>query len=618
VPADSPLPHPPPPPKKTRHPTRTRTPCPKNRLWRLGGPLLVQNVLSFSLSVTPLAFVGHLDDAVALSGVVLASSVYNITGFSIMCGLAAGSETLCGQAFGARQHRVLGAVALRAFCVCLAAALPVLVLWSRLAEPLLLMAGQRPAVVAVAALYLRQVRPALFFAALSEVLKRYLLAQRVVVPGVAAVAVSAALAPAYCYALVFSPRFGRGAAGAGPAFVLSSATGASLLLAYVVWRDAAASKRGDRDATFAFGSAAEAARAALSGWPSYLSFALPALVQMSAEWWFYEVAILIAGAGEHGDVEGGAAGLCFQVSALVFMSAMAIGSSVNTRVANELGAGRARTARRAAAVAMAMTLLMQGALVGGMLAARGALLGAFTNSARVTAAALAAWMPLAASVLSDAANCILSGVLRGAGRQSLGAGVNLAGYWAVGMPLCFFMGRRYELWGLWAAIATTSTGVAGAQAAIVARLDWAAEVARAAALAAEQARGGGGAVGGEAGGGADGSAAAAAVTAYSGLRTVGEAEDEEEEEEEEGEAGGRWRDQERRRPATRGGIGGVASAAAAAGAAAAALAKLRPPAPLAAASSRELPLALHGAPTRTASVFSVDSGGGASFTAGAR
>lgn len=577
-----PYPLPPPTPTHAHTHTNTNTKNTKNRLWRLGGPLLVQNVLSFSLSVTPLAFVGHLNDAVALSGIVLASSVFNITGFSILCGLSAGSETLCGQAYGARQYQVLGGVALRAFAVCLAASLPVLLLWTRYAAPLLLFFGQRPAVVAVAARYLKQARPALIFAALSEVLKRYLLAQRVVVPGVVAMAVTTLLSPAYCYAFVFA--LGKGAEGAAPAFVLSTATGAILLLSYVAWRDVRAARQGRHDATFVFGGAADAFKAAFTGWVSYLSYAIPALVQMSAEWWFYEVAILIAGAGKHGDVQGGAAGLCFQVSALIFMSAMALGSSVNTRVANELGAGRGRSARRAAAVALAMTLLMQGALVGAMLLAREPLLSLFTNSAVVKSAALAAWLPLAASILSDGTNCILSGVLRGSGRQTLGAVANSL-YWLVGIPLCFWLGQKYELWGLWTAIGLTSTVVAAAQGAIVGRLDWGAEVRRAAALAVEQAAGQAAAEGG--GGGlvatADGGAGGAAA-AYGSLRTV----DEEEED-------GDGRDQQ---------------------AASAAAALANKPAP---ASSRELPLALHAPASRMPSAaFSVESGGGGSFSAGGR
>ena len=42
-------------------------------------------------------FVGHLNDPTTLSAVVLASSLYNVCGSSLIVGLVSGMETLCGQ-----------------------------------------------------------------------------------------------------------------------------------------------------------------------------------------------------------------------------------------------------------------------------------------------------------------------------------------------------------------------------------------------------------------------------------------------------------------------------------------------------------------------------------------
>lgn len=60
-------------------------------------PLFFQNVFSYSLSVISIAFVGHLNDPTILSSVVMANSLYNVTGMSVVAGLSAGMETLCGQ-----------------------------------------------------------------------------------------------------------------------------------------------------------------------------------------------------------------------------------------------------------------------------------------------------------------------------------------------------------------------------------------------------------------------------------------------------------------------------------------------------------------------------------------
>ena len=67
------------------------------RLWVLGGPLVLQNLFTFGISLVAVAFVGHLNSATLLSSVVMANTLFNVTGYSVMAGLASGMETLCGQ-----------------------------------------------------------------------------------------------------------------------------------------------------------------------------------------------------------------------------------------------------------------------------------------------------------------------------------------------------------------------------------------------------------------------------------------------------------------------------------------------------------------------------------------
>lgn len=69
-------------------------------LTKLSVPLLIQNVLSFSTTVIAIAFVGHLNRPDLLSSAVLANSLFNVTGYSLMQGLASGMESLCGQVWG--------------------------------------------------------------------------------------------------------------------------------------------------------------------------------------------------------------------------------------------------------------------------------------------------------------------------------------------------------------------------------------------------------------------------------------------------------------------------------------------------------------------------------------
>ena len=67
-----------------------------SRVCNLGGPISLQAALVFISSLVSLAFAGHLGK-LSLSQAVLATSAYNITGVSMLLGLASGMETLCSQ-----------------------------------------------------------------------------------------------------------------------------------------------------------------------------------------------------------------------------------------------------------------------------------------------------------------------------------------------------------------------------------------------------------------------------------------------------------------------------------------------------------------------------------------
>lgn len=66
-------------------------------------PLFIQNLLAYSTTVVAVAFVGHLNQPELLSAAVLANSLYNVTGYSLLQGLASGMESLCGQVCWHRQ-----------------------------------------------------------------------------------------------------------------------------------------------------------------------------------------------------------------------------------------------------------------------------------------------------------------------------------------------------------------------------------------------------------------------------------------------------------------------------------------------------------------------------------
>lgn len=74
------------------------------RLSAMAGPLFCQALFNWSLQTIATAFVGHLNNPLHLSSAALASSLFNVSGLSIIVGLAAGMETLCGQVSTHNSH----------------------------------------------------------------------------------------------------------------------------------------------------------------------------------------------------------------------------------------------------------------------------------------------------------------------------------------------------------------------------------------------------------------------------------------------------------------------------------------------------------------------------------
>ncbi len=97
---------------------------------------------------------------------------------------------------------------------------------------------------------------------------------------------------------------------------------------------------------------------------------------------------------------------------------------------------------------------------------------------------------LAASCSHHTACCVPAdlprrpaGVVRGAGRQLLGASINVCAYWVLGLPFALTLGFAVGLGvaGLWWGMAATATLQGAALATVVGSFDWPQEAARAAA-----------------------------------------------------------------------------------------------------------------------------------------
>lgn len=121
-------------------------------------------------------------------------------------------DTLCGQAFGAKQYHMLGIHMQRAMLVLTLVCIPVAAIWFY-TGPILSLFGQDPEIAAEAGAYSRWMIPTLFAYGLIQCHSRFLQTQNIVFPMMLITGVTALLHILVCWILVYKSGLGsRGAA----------------------------------------------------------------------------------------------------------------------------------------------------------------------------------------------------------------------------------------------------------------------------------------------------------------------------------------------------------------------------------------------------------------------
>ena len=440
-------------------------------LTRIALPLASTNLCSFGISIISIAFLGRLG-ARELAISILATSLFNVTGLSVVQGLNAALETFCGQAWGAGNYPAVGIVLQRALLVNSALTVVVSLLWSTSTASMLRLLGQDPDLANASAQYLTLLAPGLWFAAVFEALKRYLAIQGEVRAGAIVTAVALALCPLYNWVLIYPA--GMGLHGAALALVAVEITMAAGLAWYcvVLERKRAAGIEDSTRRTWLGWS-----RESLTGWGQFMKHGVPSTIMLCAEWWTFECLVILSGRLPNPDTSLAVMGISLNMSSLIWSTISGLGLACSARVASTLGAGMPSTARRAAMVSLAMAVALEVVVAGVILLTKNSLGYAFTSSESLVAV-VASLMPIfALSLPGDGANAVLQGLLRGAGRQSTGALTNLCSFWLVGIPISYYLGFTcgYGLKGLWGGIAIVMTFQGFVMLAIALSIDFVAE-----------------------------------------------------------------------------------------------------------------------------------------------
>ncbi|KAI9120171.1 hypothetical protein K1719_008819 [Acacia pycnantha] len=245
----------------------------------LAGPMVAVNYSTYFLQTISLMMVGHLGE-LAQSSTAVSISLCAVTGFSVIFGMASALETLCGQAYGAKQYKKFGVqFQTGIFCV-IVCCVPFCVLWLYVGR-LLVLVGQDPLIAHEAGKFSVCLIPALFGYAILQVLIRYYLMQSLITPLILSSLITICFHVAFCWTLVFKSSMGRfgGAFAIGTSYWLN----VFILALYMKFSDSCAKTR------------VSISMEIFHGIGEFFRFAIPSAIMICFQWWSYEVGMLLAG-----------------------------------------------------------------------------------------------------------------------------------------------------------------------------------------------------------------------------------------------------------------------------------------------------------------------------------
>jgi MATE family multidrug resistance protein len=414
---------------------------------RLAVPLAAQQVGVQLMGAVDAALLGRSSDA-ALAGAGIGNNLlFGITALGL--GVVMGLDTVVPQALGAGRpddaRRALDGGVRLAVLVGLAAMLVVA------ATPLVLVvADVEPDVIAEARpyIYTRALGIVPFLASIA--LRSYLAAYHVTRPLIITVIAGNVANAALDLALIFGvPSLGipaLGVIGAGIATTIVQILTVAVYALAVRQLDARDMRRATRS------TRADIAAIARYG--------LPVGGQLFAEVGIVGVATVLA--GHLGKVPAAAHSIALNLASFTFSCCVGIASATAVRVGHATGAGDVRLARRRGTIGLTLGLGVMACCAVLFVVAPAALAALYTDDVIVIAATVPLLQIAALFQLSDGAQAIGAGALRGLGRTRETLWANLFGHYAIGLPLLVALafGAHLGAPGLWLGLSAGLTATA--------------------------------------------------------------------------------------------------------------------------------------------------------------
>ncbi|KAK8589912.1 hypothetical protein V6N13_088716 [Hibiscus sabdariffa] len=430
------------------------------KLWKIGFPSILVRVTTFGMFVVTQAFIGHIGK-LELAAYALIQVIVVRFSNGVLLGMSSAIETLCGQAFGAKQYHMLGIYLQRSWIINLLTSTILLPLFI-FASPIFKLLGEDDEIASAAGYMSLWFIPMLYSFVFNFSIQNYLQCQlkNTIVGWIS----TGSFVVHVLLSWIFVSKMNWGIPGAMSSMIISTWLVLIGEFIYVFGGWCPKTWKGFTSASF------------LDLFPM-LKLSISSGVMLCLELWYYAVLVLSAGYMKNATVAIDAFSICLNIIAWQLMISFGFLTATSVRISNELGRGNVESVKFSMKVIICTSFCI-GVFFWALCLIFGNQIGyLFASEEEVANSVADLSVLLSFSILLNNVQPILSGktwVAIGAGRQKMVAYVNICSYYVVGVPLGILLGylAKMEVKGIWIGMILGVATQTFVLAYITSRTDW--------------------------------------------------------------------------------------------------------------------------------------------------